>query len=107
MNINISKDEIKLWFDDFDDNSELLTGNNPFDSINLDDGLAAMADNDLIKKNFNIDINEISKMSDEELVEQLKRRGISFSGSRNELIVKLILSSNEELLKSAGIKTNN
>ena len=46
-------------------------------------------------------------MSDEEIIDQLNKRGISSSGTRNELIVKLILSSNEELLKSAGIKTNN
>ena len=83
-----------------------MNGNNPFESINLDEGLAAIADNDLIKKEFNVDMDEISKMSDQELIEELQKRGISYSGTRNELIVKLILTSNEDLLKSAGIKTN-
>lgn len=73
----------------------------------MDEGLAALSENKFINEEFNIDMEEISKMSDEEIVDQLNKRGISSSGTRNELIVKLILSSNEELLKSAGIKTNN
>ena len=73
----------------------------------MDEGLAALSENKFINEEFNIDMKEISKMSDEEIIDQLNKRGISSSGTRNELIVKLILSSNEELLKSAGIKTNN
>ena len=107
LSTNISKEDIKFWFDAFEDNSELLRGNNPFDSINMDEGLAALSENKFINEEFNIDMKEISKMSDEEIIDQLNKRGISSSGTRNELIVKLILSSNEELLKSAGIKTNN
>ena len=107
LSTNISKEDIKFWFDAFEDNSELLSGNNPFDSINMDEGLAALSENKFINEEFNIDMDEVSKMSDEEIINQLNKRGISSSGTRNELIVKLILSSNEELLKSAGIKTNN
>ena len=60
-----------------------------------------------MKNEFNFDLDDIKNMSNEEIIQELKNRGVSYSGNRDELIAKFILSSNKELLKSLGIKTNN
>ena len=47
LSIGISKEDITFWFDDFEDNKQLISGVNPFDSLNLDAGLEALSNSDI------------------------------------------------------------
>jgi len=109
LRIKISKGDIKHWFSEFEDDNDLINGINPFDSLNMsiESGLEKLNESDYLKNEFNFDPEDIKNMSNEEIIQELKNRGVSFTGNRNELIAKFILSSNKELLKSLGIKTNN
>ena len=95
-----------FWFDDFEDNKQLISGVNPFDSLNLDAGLEALSNSD-INQESGLSFEYISNLSDDQIKEELQTRGLSITGERSELIIRLFLSSNQELMKAAGIKTHN
>ena len=106
LSIGISKEDITFWFDDFEDNKQLISGVNPFDSLNLDAGLEALSNSD-INQESGLSFEYISNLSDDQIKEELQTRGLSITGERSELIIRLFLSSNQELMKAAGIKTHN
>ena len=105
LSIGISKEDITFWFDDFEDNKQLISGVSPFDSLNLDAGLEALTNSD-INQERGLSFEYISNLSDDQIKEELQTRGLSITGQRNELIFRLFLSSNQELMKAAGIKTH-